>query len=118
MINYQLDNDWSRVEPVLSRRYVLVKDRVSFKLVTHRSLPLSHCAPQVPLSLSTGGPDQPCIDAQTDFGYCKTLKYYCHKVKHIFYTIPILEVLKKNLIFGFYSTCTLVFWLPNLDEFD
>ena len=26
--------------------------------------------------------------------------------------------MKKNLSFGFYSTCTLVFWLPNLDKFD
>ena len=36
----------------------------------------------------------------------------------IFYTIPIFEVMKNNLSFGFYSTCTLVFWLPNLDKFD
>ena len=26
--------------------------------------------------------------------------------------------MKNNLSFGFYSTCTLVFWLPNLDKFD
>ena len=44
--------------------------------------------------------------------------YYCHKIKHIFYTIPIFEVMKNNLSFGFYSTCTLVFWLPNLDKLD
>ena len=44
--------------------------------------------------------------------------YYCHKDKHIFYTIPIFEVMKTNLRFGLYSTCTLVFWLPNLDKFD
>ena len=31
----------------------------------------------------------------------------------IFYTIPIFEVIK-----GFYSTCTRVFWLPTLDKFD
>ena len=33
----------------------------------------------------------------------------------IFYTISIFEGLKYNLSFGFYSTCTLVFWLPTLD---
>ena len=32
--------------------------------------------------------------------------------------IPIFEVMKSNLSFGFYSTCTLVFWLSNLDKFD
>ena len=42
------------------------------------------------------------------------LIYYCHKVKHIFYTIPIFEVMTNNLSFGFYSRFTLVFWLPNL----
>ena len=26
--------------------------------------------------------------------------------------------MKNNLTFGFYTTCTLVFWLPNLDKFD
>ena len=36
----------------------------------------------------------------------------------IFYTIPIFEVMKNNLSFGFYSTSTLAFWLPNLDKFD
>ena len=36
----------------------------------------------------------------------------------IFYTIPIFEVMKNNLSFGFYSLCTLIFWLPNLDKFD
>ena len=35
--------------------------------------------------------------------------FYCHKVKHIFYMIPIFEVMKNNLSFGIYSTCTLVF---------
>ena len=25
---------------------------------------------------------------------------------------------ENNLSFGFYSTCILVFWLPNLDKFD
>ena len=44
--------------------------------------------------------------------------YHCHKVKHIFYMIPIFTVMKNNLSFGFYSTCTLVFWLPTLDLFD
>ena len=44
--------------------------------------------------------------------------YFCHKVKHIFYTIPIFEVMENSLIFGLYSMCTLVFWLPNLDKFD
>ena len=44
--------------------------------------------------------------------------YYYQKVKHIFNTIPIFEVKKNNLSFGFYSTCTLVFWLPNLNKFD
>ena len=44
--------------------------------------------------------------------------YYCHKAKHIFYTIPILEVMKNNFNFGFYLTCTLLFRLPNLDKFD
>ena len=34
----------------------------------------------------------------------------------IFYTIPIFEVMKNNLSFGFYSTSTLAFWLPNLDK--
>ena len=43
---------------------------------------------------------------------------HCYKVKHIFYTIPIFEVMKNNLSFGFYSTCTLVLWLPNLDKFN
>ena len=47
-----------------------------------------------------------------------TFIYYCHKVKHIFYTIPIFEVMKNNLSFEFYSTCTHVFWLPNLDKFE
>ena len=32
--------------------------------------------------------------------------------------IPIFEVLKNNLSFGFYSTCTIVFGLPNLDKYD
>ena len=36
----------------------------------------------------------------------------------IFYTIPIFEAMKNDLSFGFYSTCTLVFWLLNLDKFD
>ena len=31
--------------------------------------------------------------------------------------IPIFEVMKNNLSFGFYSTFTLVFRLPNLDKF-
>ena len=45
--------------------------------------------------------------------------YYSHKVKHIFYTIPILEVMKNNLSFGLnYSTWPFVFWLPTLDKFD
>ena len=26
--------------------------------------------------------------------------------------------MKNNLSFRFYSTCTLVFWLPNFDKFD
>ena len=43
--------------------------------------------------------------------------YYCHKVKHIF-TISIFVVTKNNLSFCTFSTCTLVFWLPNLDKFD
>ena len=30
--------------------------------------------------------------------------YYCYKVK------PIFEVMKSNFSFGFYSTCTLVFY--------
>ena len=28
------------------------------------------------------------------------------------------QCLYPNLSFGFYSTCTLVFWLPTLDMFD
>ena len=35
-----------------------------------------------------------------------------------FYAIAIFEVVINNLSLGFYSTCTLVFWLPNLDKFD
>ena len=44
--------------------------------------------------------------------------YYCHKVKHIFIRSRFSKVRKNSLSFGFYSTCTLVFWLPNLDKFD
>ena len=43
--------------------------------------------------------------------------YYCHKVKHIFYTIPIFEVMKNNLFWVLFDM-SLVFWLPNLDKFD
>ena len=53
-----------------------------------------------------------------DLSACTRFTYYCHKVKHIFYTIPIFEVMKNIFSFGFYSTCTLVFWLPKLDKFD
>ena len=46
------------------------------------------------------------------------LKYTIAKKLSIFYKIPIFEVMKNNLSFGFYSTCTLAFWLPNLDKFN
>ena len=32
--------------------------------------------------------------------------------------IPIFKVMKNSFRFGFYSTCTLIFWLPTLDKFD
>ena len=32
--------------------------------------------------------------------------------------ILIFEVMKNNLSFGLYLTCTLVLWLPSLDKFD
>ena len=31
---------------------------------------------------------------------------------------PDFRSIKNNLTLGFCSTCTLVFWLPNLDKFD
>ena len=36
----------------------------------------------------------------------------------IFLYDPDFKVMKDNLSFGFYSTCTLAFLLPILDEFD
>ena len=35
-----------------------------------------------------------------------------------FLYIPIFVTTKNNLSFGTFSTCILVFWLPNLDKFD
>ena len=53
------------------------------------------------------------------FCMVQCLVFYTIAIKlSIFYTIPIFEVMKNNLSFGFYSTCTLVFWLPTLDKFD
>ena len=52
--------------------------------------------------------------------YSQAPRFYTIAIKLniFFYTIPIFEVMKNNLSFGFYSTCTLVFWLPNLDKYD
>ena len=36
----------------------------------------------------------------------------------IFLCDPVFEVMKNNFSFGFYSTCTFVFWLPNLGKLD
>ena len=60
-------------------------------------------------------------NALCDFKGCSSHKpiIYTIAIKlSIFYTILIFKVMKNNLSFGFYLTCTLVFWLPNLDKFD
>ena len=55
------------------------------------------------------------LDAQPGFLLTRHI-YYCHKVKQMFYTIPIFKIIKNNLSFVVLSECTLVFWLPNLDK--
>ena len=78
--------------------------------------------------ISCGGP-------YVDYGFMRN-KYlstglprvYLEFSKGVSYTIAIkLSIFlydpdfrsnENNLSFGFYSTCTLVFWLPNLDKFE
>ena len=53
------------------------------------------------------------------YSYINSIKTYTIAIKlSIFLYDPIFEVMKNNLSFEYYSTCTLVFWLPNYDKFD
>ena len=59
------------------------------------------------------------LEYVTTFLYDVIILIYTTAIKlSIFLYNPDFEVMKNNLSFGFYSTCTLVFWLPHLDKFN
>ena len=56
---------------------------------------------------------------ETTLLYDAMILIYTTAIKlSIFLYDPDFEVKKNNFSFGFYSSCTLVFWLPHLDKFD